>query len=403
MQFIINSYGEENVVCLGVFQYIWAKGAIKDIGRVLNIPFEVTNEMTKLLGDETIDEALESGMLDKYKNDYPELFEYASHLSGLPKSFGMHACGKVICMKNANYYNALEYVPDKDVWVLQGDMHTADDLGLVKIDLLGLRTLDVIYDVLDMIGKNYSYIAPHKINLCDPKIWNEFSHGNTLLIFQFESQGMRQMLFDMKCNSIDNLSAANALYRPGAKAYIPSYISRKNGDEEITYLHDDLKPILENTYGIIVYQEQLIEIGRLAGLRNPDELRKATAKKKPKLMAKIEPELKGGLIKRGWTQELVDKLWEDILMFAKYSFNKSHSAAYALTAYITMYLKVYYPVEFITAYINSYDGDTKKIAEVLQEAKRIGVKYVFDKWRNIKGRTSRRDNIVYLGTNSCRS
>lgn len=400
MQFIINSYGEENVVCLGVFQYIWAKGAIKDIGRVLNIPFEVTNEMTKLLGDETIDEALESGMLDKYKNDYPELFEYASHLSGLPKSFGMHACGKVICMKNANYYNALEYVPDKDVWVLQGDMHTADDLGLVKIDLLGLRTLDVIYDVLDMIGKNYSYIAPHKINLCDPKIWNEFSHGNTLLIFQFESQGMRQMLFDMKCNSIDNLSAANALYRPGAKAYIPSYISRKNGDEEITYLHDDLKPILENTYGIIVYQEQLIEIGRLAGLRNPDELRKATAKKKPKLMAKIEPELKGGLIKRGWTQELVDKLWEDILMFAKYSFNKSHSAAYALTAYITMYLKVYYPVEFITAYINSYDGDTKKIAEVLQEAKRIGVKYVFDKWRNIKGRTSRRDNIVYLGTNT---
>lgn len=400
MQYIINSYGEENVVCLGVFQYIWAKGAIKDIGRVLGIPFEITNEMTKLLDNETIDEALDNGTLDKYKDDYPELFEYASHLSGLPKSFGMHACGKVICMKNADYYNALEYVPDKNVWVLQGDMHSADDLGLVKIDLLGLRTLDVIYDVLEMIGKDYDFIAPHKIDLCDQKVWHEFSNGNSLLIFQFESQGMRQMLSSMRCNSIDNLSAANALYRPGSKAYIPSYIARKNGEEEIAYLHEDLKSILGNTYGIIVYQEQLIEIGRLAGLRNPDELRKATAKKKIKLMAKIEPELKQGLKNRGWTQEQVDKLWDDILLFAKYSFNKSHSAAYALTAYITMYLKVYYPAEFITAYINSYNGDTNEISEVLQEANRIGVKYKFDNWRDIQGRTICKDGIVLLGINT---
>ena len=400
MKFIIDTYGEKNVVSLGVFQYIWAKGAIKDIGRVLEIPFEVTNEMTKLLGDETIDEALENGVLDNYKDDYPELFDYASHLAGLPKSYGVHPCGKVVCMQNADYYNALEYVADKDAWALQGDMHTADDLGLVKIDLLGLRTLDVIYDVLDMIGEDYDFIAPHRINLCDEKVWREFAEGNSLLIFQFESQGMRQMLSEMKCNSIDNLSAANALYRPGSKAYIPSYIARKNGTEEITYLHEDLKPILESTYGIIIYQEQLIEIGRLAGLRNPDELRKATAKKKPELMAKIEPELKEGLMKRGWTQQQVDKLWEDILVFAKYSFNKSHSAAYALTAYITMFFKVYYPVEFITAYINSYDGDTKKISEVLQEAKRLGVTYKFDEWRSIKGRTTRRDNIVYLGSDT---
>lgn len=397
MQYIINTYGEKNVVSLGVFQYIWAKGAIKDIGKVLNIPFKTTNEMTKLLTDETIDEALESGILDNYREEYPELFDYASHLAGLPKSFGGHACGRVITMRNADYYNALEYSSKKDMWVLQGDMHTADDLGLVKIDLLGLRTLDVIYDVLDMIGEDYDFIAPHRINLCDEKVWNEFKNGNSLLIFQFESQGMRQMLSEMRCNSIDDLSAANALYRPGSKAYIPNYIARKNGTEEIVYLHTDLEPILENTYGIIIYQEQLIEIGRLAGLKNPDELRKATAKKKVKLMAKIEPELKDGLKKRGWTQEKVDRLWKDILVFAKYSFNKSHSAAYALTAYITMFLKVYYPVEFITAYINSYDGDTNRIAEVLQEAKRLGVKYQFDNWRNIKGRTTRKDNIVYLG------
>ena len=743
MRFIVDSYGERNVVCLGLFQYIWAKGAIKDIGRALGIPFEKTNEMTKLLNDETIDEALNLGILDAYKNEYPDLFEYASKLSGLPKSYGMHPCftgntlvntcsglkqikdvvvgdkvmthlgneklvvktmchvgdhkqviktygafniectknhpfyvrhrlkarqriysepewveaenivksdmlcipinnnsripkykklptnkasfwwlvgryigdgwceyyeqprnekrliiccekktfhelneilkrleglfeyryeesrttfkihikneefyeyvqrfgkyahgkkmtndifdlpinllksfldgyesadgyitkegyttiktvsyelangimrcvekvyhkyctthileakkefienrqvnskqkyiisynkiktkndkgfydeknnciwiyvksnisqeykdtnfynlsvlddntytangvavhncGKVVCMQDAVYYNALEYVPDEDVWVLQGDMHTADDLGLVKIDLLGLRTLDVIYDVLDMIGEDYNLIAPHKINLSDERVWNEFMNGNSLLIFQFESQGMRNMLKDMGCNSIDDLSAANALYRPGSKSYIPDYIARKKGLAPITYINDELEPILSNTYGIIVYQEQLIEIGKLAGLRNPDELRKATAKKKPKLMAKIEPELKDGLVARGWTRNQVNILWSDILAFAKYSFNKSHSQAYALTAYITMYLKVYYPVEFITAYVNSYNGKTNKIAEVLYEAKRLGVEYKFDYWKHIKGTTTCRDGIVYLGINT---
>lgn len=400
MQFIINKYGENNVVCLGQFFYIWAKGAIKDIGKVLKIPFNITNEITKQLNDETIDEALDSGVLDSYKDTYPELFEYASKLSGLPKSFGVHPCGKVICMKNADYYNALSYDSEKNVWVLQGDMHTADDLGLVKIDLLGLRTLDVIYDVLEMIGKDYDYIAPHNIDFNDEKVWNEFKQGNTELIFQFESLGMRRTLKDMECDNINDLGVANALYRPGAMNYIPNYNNRKKGLEETTYLHNDLEPILAVTYGVIVYQEQLIEIGRLAKLKNPDELRQATAKKKPKLMAKIEPELKNGLINRGWTQEQVDKLWEDILLFAKYSFNKSHSQAYAITAYISMYMKVYYPVEFITAYINSYDGDIKGVSKVLQEAIRLGVDFKFDNWRKIKPLTSKEGNTVLLGINT---
>lgn len=400
MHFIIKTYGEKMVVNLGAFQYMKAKTAIKDIGRIFGIPFEVTNSITKGMANETVKEALDNGVLNAYKNTYPQLFEYAEKLAGLPKSFSMHPCGRVITMKEASYYNALEYVPDNDTWTLQGDMHTADDLGLVKIDLLGLRTLSVIYDVLDMIGQDYSFIAPHTINLFDQRVWNEFANGNSKLIFQFESEGMRNVLKEMHCNSIDDLTAANALYRPGSKAYIPQYIARKHGKESIVYLNDDLEPILKDTYGIIVYQEQLIEIGRLAGLRNPDELRKATAKKKIKLMAKIEPELKQGLIKRGWTLEQVDELWKDILQFAKYSFNKSHSAAYALTAYITMYLKVYYPVEFITAYVNSYEGNTNDIAKVLKEAKRMGVQYQFDNWRNILNHTTCKNNIVYLGINT---
>ena len=165
-------------------------------------------------------------------------------------------------------------------------------------------------------------------------------------------------------------------------------------------MHDDLKSILSVTYAIIVYQEQLIEIGRLAKLKNPDELRQATAKKKPKLMAKIEPELKSGLIVRGWTQEQVDKLWEDILVFSKYSFNKSHSQAYAITAYISMFMKVHYPVEFICAYINSYDGDVKGTSKVLQEAIRMGIKFKFDKWHNILPYTTVEDDTVLLGINT---
>ena len=400
VQFVVDKYGEENVVSLGQFSYLWAKGAIKDIGRVLGIPFEVTNEITKSLDGESIEEALDSGVLDAYKDRYPQLFEYASKLSGLPKSFGVHPCGKCITIKEAEYYNAIEWNENKNTWVLEGDMHSADDLGLVKADFLGLRTLDVIYDVLDMIGKDYDYIAPHKINMNDPKVWYEFAQGNTNCIFQFESQGMKQMLKDMKCNCMDELSAANALYRPGSKQYIPNYVNRKNGVEKIEYLHPDLEPILKSSYGIIVFQEQLIEIGRLAGLRNPDELRKATAKKKPKLMAKIEPELKNGLMARGWTQKQVDDLWDTILQFAKYSFNKSHSSAYGLTAYITMYLKVYHTAEFFAACINSYDGDIDNIVKTIQEAKRMNIVVEFSPWRESIGRTICKDGKVILGINT---
>lgn len=403
VQFVIDKYGEANVVSLGQFSYLWAKGAIKDIGRVLGIPFETTNEITKNLDGESIEEALDNGVLDAYKDKYPQLFEYASKLSGLPKSFGVHTCGKCITIKEAEYYNAIEWNENKNTWVLEGDMHSADDLGLVKADFLGLRTLDVIYDVLDMIGKDYNYIAPHKINMNDIRVWNEFAQGNTDCIFQFESSGMKQMLKDMKCNCMDELSAANALYRPGSKQYIPNYINRKNGLEKIQYLHKDLEQILSTSYGIIVFQEQLIEIGRLAGLRNPDELRKATAKKKPKLMAKIEPELKNGLMLRGWTQEQVDDLWDTILQFAKYSFNKSHSSAYGLTAYITMFLKVYHAAEFFTACINSYDGDIDNIVKTIQEAKRMGVIVKYDHWSQMQGKTICRNGIVYLGINTIKS
>ena len=298
-----------------------AKGAIKDVGRVLGIPFEITNEMTSKFDSETIQEVLDLDLLAKYKKEYPELFVYIGKIAGLPKSFGVHPCGRVLCVQQTNYYNATEVAND-GTCVLQGDMHDAEDLGLVKIDLLGLRTIDVIYDVLDMIGKTYDYVSPQYNKFDDAEVYKSFRNGNTGGIFQFESSGMKHTLKSIRCSSLADLTVANALFRPGSMAFIQNYADRKVGKERVSYLHRDLEPILKDTYGIIVFQEQLIQIGRLAGLRNPDSLRKATAKKKAELLEELKPELFDGLKKRGWSDRQMETLWDMMLDFAKYSFNK---------------------------------------------------------------------------------
>lgn len=397
LQYVIDKYGQDRVASLGSFQYIWAKGAIKDIGRVLNIPFDITNEMTSQLDKETIQEVIEFGLLDKYKNIYPELFVYAERLAGLPKSFSAHPCGKCVCMNDTYYYNATD-VNDKGEVILQGDMHTADDLGLIKADFLGLRTVDVIYDTLEMIDKDYEYIAPHNLNFKDDKVYENFRNGFTAGVFQFESTGMQDTLKKIESGCIEDLIVANALFRPSSIKFIDNYADRKKGLEEFSYLHPDLEPILKDTYGIMVFQEQLIEIGRLAKLSNPDELRKATAKKKPALLAKIQPELFKGLSNRGWTETQLNELWDMMLDFAKYSFNKSHAAAYAIVAYICMYLKTYHPKEFLCAWINSVSNKTEKVAECVAEAQRLGVKVYQGKYNDCSAITRIYKDGIMMGT-----
>jgi DNA polymerase III subunit alpha len=377
IKFIIDRYGEDKFVALGQFGYIWDRTAVKDVGKVLNIPFNETNQITKLIDADTINEAIEDGRLTKYVNKYPKLFEYANKLAGLPKSYGVHPCGKAVTISQLNEYTA---VANRDETVLfQGDMNDVESLGVVKIDALGLRTIDVLYDTLDLIGKTDDYIAPQNLNFNDEKVLEVFKGGHTEGCFQFESAGMKNTLRKMKPSGLDDLGVANALFRPGSMKFIDDYTKRKHGEEVATYLHEDLKPILEVTYGIIVFQEQLIEIGRLAGLRNPDLLRQATGKKDMKKMAKVKPELFEGLNQRGWQQETVEELWEIILMFAKYSFNKSHSYAYAMIAFMTAFMKTYHPIEFICSLLNSYieAGQQDKYEHlelIMQEAKRLGVK-----------------------------
>ena len=321
MEYVINEHGRDNVCALGTYHYVWAKGAIRDIGKVLGIPLEETDKIAKKIdGSLDFKEVMELGVIDNYKKQYPELFQYCEKLSGLPKSFGIHACGRVISNYPIMSLSAVDLSEEMPTLML--DMHEAEDLGMVKFDFLGVKTIDVIYDTLEMIGKTYDYIAPHNIDFEDKNVWNNFKSGNTNGVFQFSSDGMKSTLTKMGADNMETLIAANALYRPGSMAYIQNYIDRKNGEEEITYIHDDLKPILNVTYGIITYQEQLIEVGRLAGLENPDKLRKATAKKNPKLMAEVKPELKKGLINRGWMEETVEELWDIMVEFSKYSLEK---------------------------------------------------------------------------------
>lgn len=383
LRFLYNKYGEERVASIGKFGTNKTKGTIRDMCRVLDIDLATADKIAKSFEDYEISEIdmMISGELDtsanaadaiKYVKEYDELFDYVRKLNGLPKSFGLHACGKVISTRELDYFLPSCY--DKDgVRYLQGDMHDVEDVGLVKIDVLGLRTLDQEYDTLEMSGESIDFINP-KQRYDDEKVLEIFKTGDTLGIFQFASPGMRQTLKKMDVSGIDDLSIANALFRPGAMAYIDNFCKRKKGEEEFEYLHPDLESILNNTYGIIVFQEQLIEVGRLAGIHNPDLLRKATGKKNPKLLAQVKPELEEKLKARGWSDEQFDKLWSDMLDFARYSFNKAHSSAYGILAYLTAKQKAYYPAEFFAGLCNSYIGHSAFVKDeaeaIIDDAKR---------------------------------
>lgn len=365
LQFLYNKYGEEKVASIGKFGNNKTKGSIRDMCKVLNIELQEADIIAKSFSEYEIEEIdmMISGDIPTPKsaeeairntNKYKELFDYVRKLNGLPKSFGLHSCGKIISTSELDYFLPSCY--DKTgIRFLQGDMHDVEDVGLVKVDVLGLRTVDQEYDTLELSNESIEFIDS-KQDFSDAKVLDIFKKGNTLGIFQMASFGMRETLKKMKVSGIEDISVANALYRPGAMAYIDNFCRRKDGVEEFEYLHEDLEPILKNTYGIMVFQEQIIEIGRLAKLSNPDELRQATAKKKLKVLAKVKPELEENLKKRGWSQEQFNTLWADMLEFAKYSFNKSHSSAYAIIAYMTAKQKAYYPIEFYCGLMNSYIG-----------------------------------------------
>lgn len=372
LQYLYNKYGEDKVASIGKFGANHTKGTIRDMCKVLDIDLKTADRIAKSFGEyelSDIDNMLSSDIPREkaadeaiyYVQTYEELFDYVRKLNGLPKSFGLHSCGKIISTRELDEFLPSNY-DESGIRYLQGDMHDVEDVGLVKIDLLGLRTIDQEFDTLQMSHETKAFLDP-KQDYTDPKVLDIFRNGDTVGIFQMASSGMKQTLKKMNVSGIDDISVANALYRPGALAYIDNFCKRRNGEEQFEYLHPDLEPILKATYGIIVFQEQLIEIGRLAGLHNPDLLRKATGKKNPKLLNQVKPELEEKLKKRGWTDEQFSKLWSDMIAFASYSFNKSHSSAYGIISYMTAKQKAYYPAEFYAGLCNSFLGKSEFVAE----------------------------------------
>jgi len=331
LSFLYLTYGEDKVASIGKFGTNQTKGTIRDLCKVLGIGLDDADRIAKSFSVYEIDEV--DHMIDgelptpesakeaiRNVKDYPKLFDYVRKLNGLPKSFGLHACGKIVATRELDYYLPSCY-DSNGIRYLQGDMHDVEDVGLVKIDVLGLRTLDAEFDTLEQSGETKEFLNS-KQSYSDDKVLDVFRKGDTVGIFQMSSPGMKNTLKKMNVSGIDDLSVANALFRPGSLQYIDNYCRRKAGTEAFEYLHPDLAPILESTYGIIVFQEQLIEIGRMAGLHNPDMLRKATGKKNPAMLAEVKPELEEKLKGRGWTDEQFQKLWSDMLEFARYSFNK---------------------------------------------------------------------------------
>lgn len=410
LRWMYEQYGENRVASIGKFGTNQTKGTIRDMCKVLDISLEDADKIAKSFEEYELDEILSmingdipkevsaQGAIENVQK-YPELFDYVKKLNGLPKSFGLHACGKIISTRDLDDFLPSCY-DSNGIRYLQGDMHDVEDVGLVKVDVLGLRTLDQEYDTLEMSGETEDFIDPAQ-NFNDKKVLDIFRNGDTVGIFQFSSNGMKQTLKKMNVKGINDLSIANALFRPGSLKYIDNFCKRRTGEEDFEYLNPDLEHILDFTYGIMVFQEQLIEIGRLAKIHNPDLLRKATGKKNPKLLAQVKPELEEKLKQRGWSNEQFESLWSQMLEFAKYSFNKAHSSAYAIIAYVTAKQKAYYPAEFYAGLCNSYIGKSSFVKEnaeeIITDLEEHNIKIEPFNFRNDHRRCSVRDGKIIYG------
>lgn len=394
IDYVVRKYGKDRVAQIVTFGTMAARGAIRDVGRAIDMPYSQVDYIAKQIPMElgmTIDKALEINktLKDMYEDDEDtkELIDLARAVEGLPRHTSTHAAGVVISKKPVT-----EYVPlsrNGDAITTQFTMTELEELGLLKMDFLGLRTLTVIRDAVKLIEENHNIkVDFSKIDYDDSKIYEMFSKGETLGIFQFESAGMRQFLKELKPDRFENIISANSLYRPGPMSQIPKYIENKNNPDEIEYLHPKLEAILGVTYGCIVYQEQVMQIVRDIGgfsMGRADLVRRAMSKKKMDVMEeerknfiygkvndKGEIEIPGA-IRNGVDEISANKIYDQMIDFAKYAFNKSHSAAYALVAYRTAWLKYYYPVEFMAALMTSVMGDTNSISLYIQECKRLKI------------------------------
>ena len=394
LDYVRKKYGEEKVSLIGTFGTMSAKAVLKDVMRVFRVPFEEANAITKLVNEKTIQKSLdnerdgrltvEAEQLGEFKRKNKKVFEIAQRLEGCVRHKGVHACGVVWGKEGINEYIPT-YVKDGDI-ITQVEGSDIEKYGLVKFDMLGLETLNVIKKVLDAIGEDGEWLE--NIPLDDDSVYKMLREARSVGVFQIESEGMRKTLRMVQPTCFDDIMTIVSLYRPGPMQYLETYANRKHGRDVAVYPHPNAEKVLKPTYGIMVYQEQVMKLSReLAGFSagDSDVLRKAIGKKKLDLMHKMEEQFKKGCVEvSGMSVGDVGKLWDDIVKFAAYSFNKSHAAAYALISYRTAYLKKYHPVEFYAATISSAVSNPDKLAFYLEAARSEGIKILHPDINNSK-------------------
>ncbi len=394
IEYVKRKYGEKKVAQIITFGTMAARGSIRDVGRALNMPYGEVDFIAKKIPMSlgmTISKALEVNkeLKDLYEGDIKvkKLIDLALKVEGLPRHASTHAAGVLISKEEVT-----EYVPlsrNKDIITTQFNMIELEELGLLKMDFLGLRTLTVIRDAIELIEKDHNVrVDFSNCQYDDKEVYKMFANAETLGIFQFESSGMRSFLSELKPTEFENLSAANALYRPGPMGQIPVYIKNKLNPESVTYLHPKLEPILNVTYGCMVYQEQVMQIVRDIGgftMGRSDLLRRAMGKKKMSVMLEErknfiygkpaenkEPGILGA-VNNGVDEKTANDIYDLMVEFAKYAFPKAHSVAYAALAYETAWLKIHYPVEFMAALISSIMGSSGTVSLYIRECKRLGI------------------------------
>lgn len=388
IEYCTQKYGKARVGNICTFGKMMAKNAVRDVARVLEVPYAEADRIAKLVPDPVMGHHVklkdaiktEPDLKKEYETNptAKEVIDFAMRLEGTIRSHGVHACGVVIAPDDLVKFLPME-VSAKGPLATQFPSTQVEELGLLKMDFLGLSNLSVIQQALRIIKKVYKReINMNKLPLDDPKVFKLFQRGDTTGVFQFESAGMKRYLRDLKPTKFDDLIAMNALYRPGPMQFIESFIKRRHGEEEITYLHPGLENSLKSTYGILIYQEQFMQASKeWCGFTGgqADTLRKAVGKKKVKLMEQVKPQFIEGAVKVGGaTEEIANKFWDQLLDFANYCFNKSHAACYALVAYWTAYLKTYYPDAFMAALMTADMRWTDRLAIEMTECKRMGLR-----------------------------
>ena len=390
IDYVVNEYGRKSVSQVITYGTMGAKTALRDVGRTLNIPLNEVNRIAKMIPDKpgiTFKKALDPDQNPDFSNELGQLFKskdplinkmmrFAKTLEGTARHTGVHACAVIIAPGDVTNYAPVAVAKDKSL-VTQYDGPMAEMCGLLKMDFLGLKTLSILKTAIRLVKENHGVVIdPDNIDITDAKTYDLYQRGDTVATFQFESDGMRKYLKKLKPTNIEDLIAMNALYRPGPMDNIPSFVDRKHGREQIVYPHDMLEPILKNTYGIMVYQEQIMQVARTMGgytMGGADLLRRAMGKKKMEIMAKEKVNFIAGADKNGVDKKTAEEVFGLMEKFASYGFNKSHAAAYSLLAFKTAYLKAHYPSEYMAAVLTHNVNDIKKITFFIEECRRMGI------------------------------